>query len=81
MALMEAAVVACPVLREMGCWTGLAAATLIVPPLRMGVPEMEIPPPPSDLTWVILAATAGCAAEDWSKWVDGNEYLLMTPRS
>jgi len=28
---------------------------------------------------VILAATAGCAAED-GKW-DGNEYLFMTPRS
>jgi len=40
---------------------------------------MDIPPPPSDFTWVILAATAGCAAED-GKW-DGNEYLFMTPRS
>jgi len=57
----------------------LAAATLIVPPLRIGVPEIDIPPPPSDFTWVILAATAGCAAED-GKW-DGNEYLFMTPRS
>lgn len=56
---------------------GLAVATLMVPALRIGVPEMEIPP--SAFTWVILAATAECAAD--GKWEDGNEYLFMTPRS
>lgn len=52
-----------------------AVATLMVPPLMMGVPVIEIPP--SVLTCVILAATVECAAD--GKW--GNEYLCIAPRN
>lgn len=53
-------------------------ATLIVLPLIMLPPVIDIPPPlPSALTCVILAATVECAAG--GKWV-GNENLFMAPR-